>query len=86
MAGLGTVVFDILAITQCQPISFAWNGWDKLHKGHCVGVGEVTLASALLSITLDLWMLAIPLSQVVRLQMKWKRKLAVALMFALGTL
>ncbi|RFN44757.1 hypothetical protein FIE12Z_11023 [Fusarium flagelliforme] len=34
---------------------------------------------------LDLWMLVIPLSQVVRLQMKWKRKLAVALMFALGT-
>ncbi|KAH7174072.1 uncharacterized protein B0J16DRAFT_276191 [Fusarium flagelliforme] len=55
--GLGTVVFDTLAITQCQPIHFAWNGWDKLHKGHCVGVGE----------------------------MKWKRKLAVALMFALGT-
>ncbi|RGP77718.1 hypothetical protein FLONG3_4177 [Fusarium longipes] len=50
-----------------------------------LGVGEVTLASALLSIALDFWMLAIPLSQVVRLQMKWKRKLAVSFMFALGT-
>ncbi|KAH6954594.1 hypothetical protein DER45DRAFT_646342 [Fusarium avenaceum] len=81
------IVFDILAIAQCRPISFFWISWDQLHKGEgkCIGVNALGWAIAAASIILDVWMLAIPLSQLVQLQMKWKRKVAVGLMFTVGT-
>ncbi|KAF9775620.1 hypothetical protein IL306_006254 [Fusarium sp. DS 682] len=86
ISALGMVVFDILAITQCQPISFYWTGWDQLHKGHCLGINPLAWSIAAVSIILDIWMLAIPIWQLVQLQMKWQRKLAVAVMFTVGTL
>ncbi|KLP11999.1 integral membrane protein PTH11 [Fusarium fujikuroi] len=82
---LGMILFDILAIAQCQPISFYWTGWDKLHEGHCLGVQPLAWAIAAVGIILDVWMLAIPIWQLVQLQMKWQRKLAVAIMFTVGT-
>ncbi|KAM0347329.1 hypothetical protein ACHAPU_004848 [Fusarium lateritium] len=87
VSALCAVIFDTLAIAQCQPISFFWIGWDKLHQGEgkCIGVNALGWAIAAVSIILDVWVLAIPLSQLVRLQMKWKRKLAVGLMFIVGT-
>ncbi|KAI1046659.1 hypothetical protein LB505_014283 [Fusarium chuoi] len=84
-SALGMVIFDILAIAQCQPISFYWTGWDKLHEGHCLGVQPLAWAIAAVGIILDVWMLAIPIWQLVQLQMKWQRKLAVAIMFTVGT-
>jgi hypothetical protein len=80
------VAFDVLAIAQCQPISFFWQGWDKLHEGHCIGVNPLGWAIAGVSIIMDFWMLGIPLFQLIKLQMKWQRKLAVACMFIVGTL
>src|SRR5690349_9643577 len=86
IAVLCMVIFDLLALFQCQPISFYWKGWDQLHKGHCIGINGLAWAIAAVGIILDLWMLAIPISQLIHLQMKWKRKLAVASMFGVGTL
>ncbi|SCO26422.1 related to integral membrane protein PTH11 [Fusarium fujikuroi] len=85
IAVLCMVIFDLLALFQCQPISFYWKGWDQLHKGHCIGINGLAWAIAAVGIILDLWMLAIPISQLIHLQMKWKRKLAVASMFGVGT-
>uniref|UniRef100_A0A0D2YEA8 Rhodopsin domain-containing protein n=1 Tax=Fusarium oxysporum (strain Fo5176) TaxID=660025 RepID=A0A0D2YEA8_FUSOF len=51
VAALGMVIFDILAITQCQPISFYWTGWDKLHEGHCLGINPLAWAIAAHSTT-----------------------------------
>ncbi|KAJ4116170.1 hypothetical protein NW768_011143 [Fusarium equiseti] len=82
---LSMVAFVILAITQCQPVSYFWTGWDKEHTGHCIGTNPLAWALAGVSIAMDFWVLAIPVFQLLRLQMKWQRKLAVALMFLVGT-
>jgi hypothetical protein len=79
------IVFDILAIAQCRPISYFWQGWDGLHEGQCIGVNPLAWAIAAIGIILDLWMLGIPLSEVMFLQMNWRRKVAVSLMFIVGT-
>jgi hypothetical protein len=79
------VVFIVLAIAQCQPISFFWTGWDQLHHGHCIGVNPLAWAIAAVSIAMDFWVLAIPVFQLLQLQMKWQRKLAVTMMFIVGT-
>lgn len=89
-----TAIFDILfgvsfvitAIFQCRPISFFWERWDNEHTGHCINVNAMGWANAAINIGLDIWMLVIPLHQVAQLQLAWKKKIGVALMFCVGTL
>jgi len=79
-------VFLILAIFQCSPVSFFWTHWDGEHKGKCQDLNAIAWANAGISITLDVWMLAIPLGQLRGLNLHWKKKIGVAMMFCVGTL
>jgi hypothetical protein len=89
-----TIVFNILwgtafvivAIFQCQPISYYWNKWDGTGSGKCVDVNGLAWTNAIISIVLDIWMLALPLYEVFHLQLTWRKKLSVAVMFCVGTL
>ncbi|KAK9424080.1 hypothetical protein SUNI508_03568 [Seiridium unicorne] len=76
--------FVVLTIFQCQPVSFYWTKWDGEHEGKCIGINGIAWANAGISIALDIWMLAIPLSQLRKLQLHWKKKVGVALMFIVG--
>ncbi|KAF2731278.1 hypothetical protein EJ04DRAFT_545296 [Polyplosphaeria fusca] len=90
---LATIIFDVLfgvafviaGIFQCRPISFYWTNWDGEHKGKCIDINALGWANAAISITLDFWMLAIPLSQLLHLKLAWKKKIGVAMMFCVGT-
>lgn len=90
----GTIIFDILfgaafvlaGIFQCKPISFYWNQWSGEFKGSCVNVNGLGWANAILSIILDAWMLGLAFSQIIHLQMHWKKKVGVGMMFGVGTL
>ncbi|KAI1344721.1 CFEM domain-containing protein [Xylariaceae sp. FL0016] len=89
----GTVVFNVLfglafiltAILQCQPISYNWTNWRGEGGGTCANVNAIAWANACVSIALDIWMLALPLSQLSELKLHWKKKVGVALMFCVGT-
>jgi hypothetical protein len=89
-----TIIFDILygagfAITaafQCQPISHYWTRWDLEGSGKCVNINAFAWTNAIISIVLDLWMLALPLYEVFQLQLSWRNKISVAMMFMVGTL
>jgi len=90
----GTAVFNILyglifilvGVFQCRPISFYWTNWDGEHTGHCLNVNSLAWSNAAISIVLDVWMLGIPISQLLWLQLHWKKKVGVLLMFCVGTL
>lgn len=77
--------FVITAIFQCQPIHYFWTKWDGMHRGTCLDTNAIAAANAGISIALDLWILGIPLWQLWGLKLHWKKKVAVALMFCLGT-
>lgn len=79
------VAFVITAIFQCQPIHYFWQKWDGMHKGTCLNINAITASNAGISIALDFWILGIPLWQLWGLKLHWKKKVAVALMFCLGT-
>ncbi|KAJ4993990.1 CFEM domain-containing protein [Stagonosporopsis vannaccii] len=89
----GTVIFVVLwglafiitAIFQCQPIHYFWTKWDGLHEGKCLDTNAIAASNAAISIALDFWILGIPLWQLWGLKLHWKKKVAVALMFCLGT-
>jgi hypothetical protein len=76
----------IAGIFQCTPISFAWTGWDGEHAGTCVSIKGLIWSHAALNIAVDLWLLVIPVSQLIYLQLSWPKKCGVILMFCLGTL
>jgi hypothetical protein len=80
------VVFVLIAIFQCRPINYYWNNWDGEHQGTCLNVNALGWSNAAISILLDAWMLAIPMSQVFSLHLHWKKKIGVAMMFVVGTL
>lgn len=81
--GLG---FLCLTLFQCWPIDFYWTGWDGEHQGVCLDSNRIGWANAAISIALDVWMLALPLSQLPSLQLHWKKKVGVGIMFVVGTL
>lgn len=81
------VAFTFAGIFQCQPISHYWTYWEgEGQNGKCFNINALAWANAGISIAVDFWMLAIPLSQIVRLNLATKKKVAVALMFGVGTL
>ncbi|GJC84899.1 satratoxin biosynthesis SC1 cluster protein 4 [Colletotrichum liriopes] len=77
--------FIFVAVFQCTPISFYWTKWDLEHKGTCLDINAIAWANAGISIVLDFWMLALPLSQIKSLNLHWKKKIGVAMMFFVGT-
>ncbi|KAB5571753.1 putative integral membrane protein [Coniochaeta sp. 2T2.1] len=79
------IIFVFMAIFQCTPISYTWQEWDGEHQGKCINVNSLAWAHAAISVALDLWMLGIPLSQLPGLNLHWKKKIGVALMFCVGT-
>lgn len=91
---LATAIFDILfgvsfvlaGTFQCSPINSYWERWDEGHAGRCININALGWSNAAINIVLDVWMLIIPLSQVKNLQLPWKKKIGVAMMFCVGTL
>ncbi|KAK8134914.1 hypothetical protein PG984_006926 [Apiospora sp. TS-2023a] len=77
--------FSLVAVFQCQPISFYWKKWDGDHQGTCFDINAMGWSNAAISIALDIWMLAIPLWQLRALKLHWKKKVGVAAMFIVGT-
>jgi hypothetical protein len=90
----GTIVFDVIfglaflitAIFQCTPISYNWTSWRGEGGGTCINITALAWSNAGISIAVDIWMLALPLFQLRKLQLNWKKKIGVAMMFFVGTL
>jgi hypothetical protein len=82
------IVFIIVGVFQCRPISYYWTQWDDTSStsGHCNNLNAIAWSNAIISIVIDIWMLALPLYEVYHLQLSWRRKICVSLMFLVGTL
>ncbi|KAM5341892.1 hypothetical protein ACJ41O_014923 [Fusarium nematophilum] len=79
------LTFVLVAVFQCRPVSYFWLKWDGEHEGHCSNLNAITWSNAIISILLDIWMLAVPMSQLKALNLDWKKKIGVGMMFCVGT-
>jgi hypothetical protein len=70
----------------CSPLSLMWTLWDGEHTGTCGNVNAMVYAVAGINMTLDVTIFLFPLPQVLRLQMNWRKKAAIALIFSVGLL
>ncbi|KAI6362072.1 hypothetical protein MCOR25_006307 [Pyricularia grisea] len=88
----GTQIFNLLFslamlgawLGQCQPVSFYWLGWDGEHEGSCVDRKAVVLTHAGIHLSLDVWILILPINQVAALNLERKKKVGAVLMFGVG--
>ncbi|KAI1858472.1 uncharacterized protein JN550_012605 [Neoarthrinium moseri] len=69
---------------NCIPITFMWQGWDGAHVGTCMDTSKQTFALAGVNMSLDVLIFLLPIPQLLALQMNFRRKLGVILMFAVG--
>ncbi|GJC94814.1 integral membrane protein [Colletotrichum higginsianum] len=76
--------FVILCFAQCRPFSHFWTGWDGQHEGKCLDLNKIGLSHVALNIVLDVCMLALPVTQIYKLQMDRRKKIGVIAMFQVG--
>jgi hypothetical protein len=81
-----SITFTFLAAFGCTPISLSWEQWDGEHHGRCLDVNIFAKIHGGINIALDFITLALPISQIWKLQMSLRRKMAVMLMFSVGLL
>jgi hypothetical protein len=84
--GVYGTFFFFMNTFQCTPIRYYWQRWQKEDNGKCLNASVIAWVNAAISITLDLWMICIPLYQLKGVNLDWKKKLGVGLMFCLGLL
>jgi hypothetical protein len=80
------VAFLFATIFQCTPITYSWTQWDGMHSGKCNNIHLQGWLSAIVNIVLDTAVMVLPLRQLSRLVMNWKKKVAVMSMFLVGTM
>lgn len=78
----GSIAFMFATIFQCSPISFVFN--KNLHGGKCVNFNTATWVNGAFNIFQDLLIIALPISEVRKLQLEVKKKISLYIMFALG--
>ncbi|KAK2041521.1 integral membrane protein [Colletotrichum somersetense] len=67
------LLFVLLIMFECTPVAAIW---DRTLERKCIDINAVTLASAILSIIEDFVILAMPISELKRLQLTRKKKTA----------
>ena len=67
----------------CKPVQY---NWDKSIEGHCNGENIAYLVAGIVNLTIDTFIVVLPMPLVFNLQMILSKKIAVAGMFSLGAL
>ncbi|KAK1466182.1 CFEM domain-containing protein [Colletotrichum cuscutae] len=83
---ISAVSFLVATSVQCWPISYTWTKWDGEHQGRCHDINVQTRAHASVNIALDVVVVAMPISQIVRLNWRWRQKVGAGMMFAVALL
>ncbi|TEA17164.1 Satratoxin biosynthesis SC1 cluster protein 4 [Colletotrichum sidae] len=76
--------FFFATMFQCWPISYTWTRWDGEHQGRCHDINLQTWAHASVNIALDVVVVSMPISQILKLNWRWKQKLGAGMMFAVA--
>ena len=72
-----------LEIFQCWP---RVKIWDATAPGHCIDISVTFVATAAINVASDLSILILPIFWVSKLNMPWRKKVGVVLVFGTGVL
>lgn len=74
------------AVFHCKPIHVSWSIDPIEFMEHCNDTNAYLIATSVINVILDFWILALPLSIVWTLQMSSKSKVSLSGIFLLGAL
>lgn len=84
--------FSMAVTFQCTPVDSYWNKFNEnispaeMATWTCIDLSAYGYAGSALQIALDLWLMALPMPELLRLSLPIRKKLAVCFMFAVGSL
>ncbi len=88
--GVYVVAFFIAAmvgvLVQCVPLDYSWNRYYGGMEGRCVNKKIQVLAMAVLNTVADIALLVLPMPTLWSLQLPFKQKLGLCMIFFLGIL
>lgn len=70
---------------RCIPTRLTWLGWKNEEAGYCINFIDSILVNCLANIFVDTVLIVLPVFEVAKLQLPLRKKLTVALMFAVGS-
>ncbi|KAH6625218.1 hypothetical protein C7974DRAFT_196432 [Boeremia exigua] len=79
---VNTLIIFLLTIFACTPVAAFW---DRDLKGKCMDIQMLGYANSISAIVQDVLLVVLPMFYLQNLQMKKSRKLAVAVMFSIGS-
>ncbi|KAI0454911.1 hypothetical protein F5B21DRAFT_524307 [Xylaria acuta] len=81
-----TITYVFCVIFQCTPVSYFWNIWDGLHEGYCIDQWAVFLSGGVISTSLDVVLILLPVRWISQLQFSQAKRITTLGMFSLGVL
>ncbi|EFQ36274.1 CFEM domain-containing protein [Colletotrichum graminicola M1.001] len=82
---ISTILFTVLSMVQCVPISYNWEGWKgDFGLAKCLNLNLLSWSTSAIGIAFDTTILVIPLPLVVKIRSTPRRKFYIISMFSLG--
>lgn len=78
------VAMLIAKVLSCRPLPYFWTMWDGEHEGVCIDHEYMLWAHASINILLDLVIIGLPMPTLISMNLSWRKKLAICVMFAVG--
>ncbi|KAI3392592.1 hypothetical protein diail_5466 [Diaporthe ilicicola] len=84
MTGCLAVTFIVVILSACQPMQFFWTKFDGTSEGTCIDVSSFFIAFSIFNVSLDVFLLVLPIPQVLKLHMSARKKMIVCALMLLG--
>ncbi|KAG5952515.1 hypothetical protein E4U57_005992 [Claviceps arundinis] len=80
------LTFILKTTLQCRPVEYNWTRFDGNPEtpGQCIDIHASGWANGILGVVADIWLIALPLTQLQKLRLHWKKKVGAAVMFMTG--
>ncbi len=79
-------VFSLMIVFNCLPISYTWTKWTGETQGSCINLNAFAWAHAIINIVFDLFIMFLPIPQLLHLHLGRRKKIHLVLMFSVGLL
>lgn len=80
------IAFVLISVFQCHPLKGAWLHWDGEGDFKCNNINAQGWSAAIINMSLDILVMALPLKQLYGLNLSIRKKAYVICMFSLGIL
>lgn len=81
-----SVTFIVVILAACKPMEFFWTRFDGVSEGTCIDISSFFVAFSIFNVSVDVFLLILPIPMVLKLHMSVRKKLIVCALMMLGIL